>query len=156
MLGAYLWSLNYNNGSWDGGDTKLMSEGVKKARTVTCMVCGRPPCAAARSPAALADSRLAQVIVFAELMRAYGARSLRASIFQLVRAALRACASVCHDVVLNGFFAVPQGVFSNPWMQPAVMTSISATLIMVLVPTMQDIFGFSSLDGKQWGFVIGG
>jgi hypothetical protein len=40
-------------------------------------------------------------------------------------------------------------------MQPAVSTSIIATIIVVFVPALQDVFGFTNIPGYQWGYIIG-
>jgi len=69
-------------------------------------------------------------IVFAELLRAYGSRSLRCGIYQL-------------------------GFFSNRFMQPAVLTAVIATILVANVPGVQDVFDMKPLQGRDWGFVIG-
>jgi Ca2+-transporting ATPase len=68
-------------------------------------------------------------IVFAELFRAYSARSLRNSLYSI-------------------------GVFSNTFMQYSVSVAIAATVFITLTPKVQDIFGLVSITGEAWGFVI--
>ncbi len=69
-------------------------------------------------------------IVFAELLRAYGSRSMRESIFTI-------------------------GVFSNKAMQYAVGGSTLLTLFIGHVPGVMDVFSMRYLDGRQWGLVLG-
>eukprot|EP00457_Paulinella_chromatophora_P000770 gb/GEZN01000770.1/.p1 GENE.gb/GEZN01000770.1/~~gb/GEZN01000770.1/.p1 ORF type:complete len:1195 (+),score=139.50 gb/GEZN01000770.1/:43-3627(+) len=68
-------------------------------------------------------------ITFAELARAYGARSLRNSVFQI-------------------------GPFSNWYMQPACAISVICTIGISIIPGVQDIFGMVMIRGQDWGFVL--
>lgn len=68
-------------------------------------------------------------IVFAELMRAYGARSLRNSIFTV-------------------------GPFTNWYMQPACGISVVGTIFIALTPKVQDLFGMTNIKGEDWAFVL--
>eukprot|EP00808_Paulinella_micropora_P026570 g25631.t1 len=68
-------------------------------------------------------------IVFAELARAFGARSLRNSVFTI-------------------------GPFSNWYMQPAVTASIVCTIALSLIPGVQTVFGMVPINGEEWGFLL--
>jgi len=70
------------------------------------------------------------ILFFAELLRAYGSRSLRCSLYQL-------------------------GVFSNRFMQPAVGIAVLLTVLIAVIPKVQDVFDMRDLTGRDWGFVIG-
>ena len=71
------------------------------------------------------------VIVFAELLRAYTSRSLIASLFSL-------------------------GVFTNSFLlQKGVVLPIVLTLLIGVIPGVQDIFGMRPISGEAWGLVIG-
>lgn len=69
------------------------------------------------------------MITFGELIRAYSCRSMRYSVFQL-------------------------GLFSNPWMQYAVGTSMAATVLICNIPGVMDIFGTEYLDGRSWAWIL--
>jgi Ca2+-transporting ATPase len=64
-----------------------------------------------------------------ELARAYTARSERVSLFRL-------------------------GVFSNPYMQYAVLLSIVLLLSVVYIPFFQPIFNTVSLGMREWTVVL--
>jgi Ca2+-transporting ATPase len=64
------------------------------------------------------------------LFRAYTVRSERVSIFRL-------------------------GVFSNKYMQYAVLLSITLLLLVINVPFLQPVFNTHFLAPKEWLFVIG-
>jgi len=70
------------------------------------------------------------LIVFLELLRAYTSRALRTSVFSM-------------------------GVFSNTFMQYAVIFSVALTVFVGNVPVLQDIFSMRYLDGREWGLIIG-
>jgi hypothetical protein len=70
------------------------------------------------------------MIVFGELVRAYGARSMRLSLFQI-------------------------GVFSNPWMQPAVFSAVGLTFFVGHVPGVRDVFDMQFLTGREYAFCLG-
>jgi Ca2+-transporting ATPase len=65
-----------------------------------------------------------------ELFRAYTVRSERVSIFRL-------------------------GVFSNKYMQYAVLLSITLLLLVINVPFLQPIFNTHFLSPREWLFVLG-
>eukprot|EP00465_Bigelowiella_longifila_P004844 CAMPEP_0185265164 /NCGR_PEP_ID=MMETSP1359-20130426/26637_1 /TAXON_ID=552665 /ORGANISM="Bigelowiella longifila, Strain CCMP242" /LENGTH=127 /DNA_ID=CAMNT_0027854279 /DNA_START=133 /DNA_END=516 /DNA_ORIENTATION=+ len=69
-------------------------------------------------------------IVFAELFRAYGSRSMRESLFTI-------------------------GPFSNKYMQYSVGASLAATLLIGLTPGVQQVFNMRYLNGREWGLVLG-
>mmetsp|Transcript_11123 Transcript_11123/g.17942 ORF Transcript_11123/g.17942 Transcript_11123/m.17942 type:complete len:1008 (+) Transcript_11123:1862-4885(+) len=106
---TYIVGLIWNNGRWDGlgvdGDER--SRGFEVAQTMTIFH-----------------------IVFAELFRAYGSRSMRESIFTI-------------------------GPFSNKYMQYSVGASLAATLFIGLTPGVQQVFNMRYLDGREWGLVLG-
>jgi len=77
-----------------------------------------------------AQTMVIYLIVFLELLRAYTSRALRTSVFQM-------------------------GVFSNKYMQYAVIVSIGATLLVGNLPVIQEIFSMKPLRGREWGLVIG-
>jgi Ca2+-transporting ATPase len=108
-LVTYVVGLYWFVGSTDGKNTdKYIEEhGTHQARTMSILY-----------------------IVFAELLRAYGARSLR-----------------------NSLYAI--GPFSNTFMQYSVLSAVLMTIFVALVPKVQDIFGLVYIDGRAWGFVIG-
>jgi len=68
-------------------------------------------------------------LAFAELLRAYTVRSERASIFTI-------------------------GVFSNKWMQYAVLTSIVLLIVVSVVPFLQEIFNTHFMSGIEWAVVL--
>lgn len=68
-------------------------------------------------------------IVFAELLRAYGSRSLRQSVFSI-------------------------GVFSNRYMEKSVGASVLATLFVGHVPGLRDVFGMEYLTFGMWMWII--
>jgi hypothetical protein len=70
------------------------------------------------------------MIVFGELVRAYGARSMRLSLFQI-------------------------GVFSNPWIQPAVFSAVALTFFVGHVPGVRDVFDMQFLTGREYAFCLG-
>jgi len=69
------------------------------------------------------------MITFGELIRAYSCRSMRYSVFQL-------------------------GLFTNPWMQYAVGTSIACTVLICNIPGVMDIFSTAYLDGRSWAWIL--
>jgi P-type Ca2+ transporter type 2C len=101
-LATYIIGLKWNTGKWNGNDP----DGVKHARTMTILY-----------------------IVFAELLRAYGSRSLRESIFTI-------------------------GPFSNKWMQWAVGVSIVGTVFVTHVPGVMDLFEVKYMSGREWAWVL--
>jgi Ca2+-transporting ATPase len=64
-----------------------------------------------------------------ELLRAYTSRSERYSLFAI-------------------------GVFSNKWMQVAVLTSLGILLALIYVPFLQPIFGTTSLSLQDWAIML--
>jgi Ca2+-transporting ATPase len=64
-----------------------------------------------------------------ELVRAYTARSERASLFRL-------------------------GVFSNKYMQYAVALSLVLLMVVIYVPFLQPIFNTVSLGMREWGVIL--
>jgi Ca2+-transporting ATPase len=64
-----------------------------------------------------------------ELLRAYTSRSERYSLFAI-------------------------GIFSNKWMQMAVLTSLVILLIIIYVPFLQPIFGTAALSLQDWGIML--
>eukprot|EP00471_Norrisiella_sphaerica_P012954 CAMPEP_0184492938 /NCGR_PEP_ID=MMETSP0113_2-20130426/24635_1 /TAXON_ID=91329 /ORGANISM="Norrisiella sphaerica, Strain BC52" /LENGTH=1104 /DNA_ID=CAMNT_0026877993 /DNA_START=84 /DNA_END=3398 /DNA_ORIENTATION=- len=107
---TYIVGLIWNNGSWDGlseSDSDKRAKGFEVAQTMTIYH-----------------------IVFAELLRAYGSRSMRESIFTI-------------------------GVFSNKYMQYSVGASVAATLFIGMTPLVQNVFKMRYLDGREWGLVLG-
>jgi len=105
-LVTYIVGLYWYTGSWDV-DFPRTDEQTNHARTMAILY-----------------------IVFAELLRAYGSRSLRCSLHQL-------------------------GVFSNSFMQPAVGIAVVLTILIAVIPKVQDVFDMRYLTGRDWGFVIG-
>ena len=82
-----------------------------------------------------ADVQTAETMAFvtlslAELFRAYTVRSERVSIFRL-------------------------GVFSNRWMQYAVLLSIVILLLVCIVPFLQPVFNTHFMEWNEWLLVIG-
>jgi len=69
-------------------------------------------------------------IVFAELLRSYTCRSLRRSVFTL-------------------------GLFGNCFLQVSFISAVILTLLVTIVPGLQDVFGCVPISSEQWGFVIG-
>lgn len=122
-IGVYIIGLYWNVGSWDGvpatvnafttidgkNDPNFQSLEylVNKARTMTIYY-----------------------IVFAELGRAYSARSMRQSVFRM-------------------------GFFSNKWMQWAVGTAVGATFAIGHIPGVRGVFSMEILEGREWGLVLG-
>ena len=109
-LTTYIVGLLWNNKRWDGlgideGDDR--AKGFEVAQTMTI-----------------------SHIVFAELLRAYGARSLRESIFTI-------------------------GLLSNTAMHKAVGASVGATLFIALVPGVMDVFNLRYISGREWALVVG-
>jgi Ca2+-transporting ATPase len=81
------------------------------------------------------DVQTAETMAFAtlslcELFRAYTVRSERASLFAI-------------------------GIFSNPYMQYAVVLSIALLLLVCSVPFLQPIFNTHFLSPPEWGVVLG-
>jgi Ca2+-transporting ATPase len=64
-----------------------------------------------------------------ELLRAYTSRSERYSLFAI-------------------------GIFSNRWMQVAVLTSLAILLVLIYVPFLQPIFGTTSLSLSDWAIML--
>jgi Ca2+-transporting ATPase len=64
-----------------------------------------------------------------ELLRAYTSRSERYSLFAI-------------------------GIFSNKWMQVAVLTSLVILLVLIYVPFLQPIFGTTSLTLQDWAIML--
>lgn len=113
---VYITGLYWHTGYWDGAQGKykpgtpegiMVADGTRKASTMTIYY-----------------------IVFAELLRAYSARSQRVSIFSM-------------------------GIFGNRWMQWAVGIAISATLFVGHVPGLMGVFELEYLDGRSWGLLLG-
>jgi len=107
-LTVYIVGLIWNNKSWNGlgVEGEERSKGFEVAQTMTIFH-----------------------IVFAELLRAYGARSLRESIFTI-------------------------GVFSNKYMQYSVFGSLGATLFIGLTPGVMEVFSMRYMNGQEWSLVI--
>lgn len=107
-LVVYIVGLIWNNDSWDGlgvdGDAR--KRGFEVAQTMTIFH-----------------------IVFAELLRAYGSRSMRESLFTI-------------------------GVFSNKYMQYSVLGSMGATLFIGLTPGVMTVFSMRYLNSREWSLVI--
>ncbi len=81
-----------------------------------------------------ANVRTAETMAFAtlslcELFRAYTVRSERLSLFTI-------------------------GVFSNPYMQPAVILSIALLLLVVNVPFLHPVFNTTFLSPRAWAVVV--
>jgi Ca2+-transporting ATPase len=64
-----------------------------------------------------------------ELLRAYTSRSERYSVFAI-------------------------GVFSNKWMQRAVLTSLAILLAIIYVPFLASIFGTTALSAEDWVIIL--
>jgi Ca2+-transporting ATPase len=64
-----------------------------------------------------------------ELLRAYTSRSERYSVFAI-------------------------GVFSNKWMQRAVLTSLAILLAIIYVPFLASIFGTTALSAEDWVVIL--
>jgi len=77
-----------------------------------------------------AQTMVIYLIVFLELLRAYTSRALRTSLFSM-------------------------GVFSNQYMQVAVLFSVCFTILVGNTPGLMDAFGMRFLNGREWGLVIG-
>jgi Ca2+-transporting ATPase len=76
----------------------------------------------------------ARTIAFAtlsisELLRAYTSRSERYSVFAI-------------------------GVFSNKWMQRAVLTSLAILLAIIYVPFLASVFGTTALSAEDWVIIL--
>eukprot|EP00808_Paulinella_micropora_P016553 g23660.t1 len=69
-------------------------------------------------------------IVFAELLRAYGARSMRNSLFTI-------------------------GPFSNWYMQASCFVSAVGTVLVSMTPGVKDVFGMVMLEPRDWYFILG-
>lgn len=69
------------------------------------------------------------LIVFAELLRALTARSLRESVFTI-------------------------GFFKNMYMIYSVFGSLTITVIVYLIPNVNSFFGMHYIDGRGWGVVL--
>jgi len=106
-LFTYIVGLYWETGNWDGSTSATDGVSEKKAQTMCILY-----------------------IVFAELLRAYGSRSLRRSLFTI-------------------------GWFSNKYMQYAVFVAVALTILIAVIPGVQDIFNLAPISGKEWGFVIG-
>jgi len=70
------------------------------------------------------------IINIAELLRAYTSRSLFESLYTV-------------------------GFCKNTWMQIAVVTSITLTISVALIPGVKDVLGMELIDGPEWGWVVG-
>lgn len=109
---VYIVGLDWELGHWDATKPEGMSESdydkhVRIARTMVIVF-----------------------ISFAELLRAYSCRALRASIWTV-------------------------GPFTNKVMQYAISISILATVFIANVPGVMGIFSLEYMSGKQWIFIIG-
>jgi len=106
---TYIVGLKWRIGHWNGLDRDMtrdeIGHGTDAARTM-CIY----------------------LIVFAELLRAYGARSMRLSVFQIAR---------------------------NPYMDYGVGSAVAATIFVGYCPGVRNIFSMVDLTGKEWGFVLG-
>jgi Ca2+-transporting ATPase len=71
------------------------------------------------------------LIVFAELLRAFGARSLRESMFTV-------------------------GFTKNKWMLYSVFGSMILTVIIYFIPGLNNVLGLYEIDGRGWGVVMVG
>jgi Ca2+-transporting ATPase len=69
------------------------------------------------------------LIVFAELLRAFGARSLRESMFAV-------------------------GFLNNKWMLYSVFGSMILTIIVYFIPGLNEALGLYAIDGRGWGVVM--
>jgi Ca2+-transporting ATPase len=109
-LVTYVIGLKWYVGSFDGTNDLIpkadLEHGTHQAKTMSILY-----------------------IVFAELLRGYGSRSLRNSLYSL-------------------------GPFSNTFMQYSVSVALLATVFIALVPGVQDVFGLVYIPGKAWAFVI--
>lgn len=121
VLGTYLIGLVWATGSYDGA----MATGALASTITTVRL--RPD----QTEDAMRQARTMCifVIIFAELLRAYGSRSMRDSVFTI-------------------------GVFSNPWMQYATGIAFMTTMICLIIPPIADIFFLTYLDWEQWGLVL--
>ena len=111
LLFSYMFALNEHVGDWMGKNVNNLDDdsfqlGINKAQTMAILI-----------------------ITFAELLRAYGARSLRQSVFSL-------------------------GLFSNKYMQYAVGASFIATLIICAWKDLGEAFGIYPISVKMWIYVI--
>lgn len=108
-LATYIIGLQWENNKWNGlgvdGDAR--SKGFEIAQTMTIYH-----------------------IVFAELLRAHGSRSMRESIFTI-------------------------GIFTNKYMHMSVIASLAATFMIGSIPGVMEIFSMRYLSGAEWGLVIG-
>ncbi|MGD2104941.1 MAG: cation-translocating P-type ATPase [Anaerolineae bacterium] len=77
----------------------------------------------------LAESMAFVTLSASELVRAYTARSERASLFRL-------------------------GVFSNKYMQYAVLVSIALLMAVIYVPFLQPIFNTVALGTREWALIL--
>jgi Ca2+-transporting ATPase len=110
-VGTYVLGLYWHTGAWNNTVEKCEGSGL----------CTQDDIDAARTMTIL-------LIVLAELLRAYGARSLRESLWSL-------------------------GVFANKWMQPAVFFTMAFTLLFATIPVVQDFFSMVPLDGRSWVWI---
>jgi Ca2+-transporting ATPase len=77
----------------------------------------------------LASTMAFVTLSFSELLRAFTARSERVSIFKI-------------------------GVFSNRWMNLAVVTSLALLVAVIYVPFLQPVFNTVPLVWEQWRFIL--
>jgi len=119
---VYIVGLYWYTGAWDGRAERLITEPDTDAGNKIYNGRLEELTNHARTMAIL-------YIVFAELLRAYGSRSLRHSIFEL-------------------------GVFSNSFMQPAVAIAVVATVLVAVIPKVQDVFDMRDLKGRDWAYVL--
>jgi Ca2+-transporting ATPase len=111
-LGTYVFGLDLANGFVFPGDQpahlsdEAAQQGVREAQTMTIYV-----------------------IVFAELLRAYGSRSMRQSLLDI-------------------------GPFTNKYMQYACGASALLTLAVGHVPGLRDVFSMEILGGEAWAWVL--
>lgn len=78
---------------------------------------------------AMATTMAFVTLSFSELLRAYTARSERMSVFQI-------------------------GLFSNKYMNWAILSSLALLLVVIYVPFLQDIFGTIPLGWTQWRVIL--
>jgi Ca2+-transporting ATPase len=118
LLFSYMFGMHYHGCGWMGiqnpdwtaefnqMEIDVFDLGIKKAQTMAILI-----------------------ITFAELLRAYSSRSLRASVFSL-------------------------GFFSNKYMQYAVGASVVSTIVIAVVPPIGEPFGIYPLDASMWIYVL--
>jgi len=123
-LATYLYGLQKFTGFWNGVNPELNLEIAEGNETLMAEL------EVLESQVRQAQSMSVYVIVFAELLRAYTCRSLRASVFT-------------------------QGILTNSWMQGAVFGAIALTFFIGAVPGVMDVFGMEYFEGEPWAVVIG-